>query len=248
MHLGNDIVDLKTDNARGKSGDARFIARVFTVSEQEAVRRSKHPDALLWIFWAAKEAAYKAISKTAPDVSSAPRRYRAAIDFQKRQNRMKTGSGHVTTPLGVAPVWIFCSTEWVHCMAWAGYPENPGANPFDEDIIYGIREIASDRRPGWVRESATARNAATSRIAEVLNIDPDDIRIRRELGPQGPGPPRVYIKGEKTPMDISLSHDGRFAAYALYNGERAAHRSMSGFARVAETAGSVGPRKEFLTV
>lgn len=210
--IGNDIVDLKTADARGKAGDARFIARVFTVSEQEAIRRSAHPDALLWTFWAAKEAAYKAISKAAPDISSAPRHYRVAIDFQNRQNQPENAAGDVATPLGVAPVRIFCNMEWVHCMASAGLT----ATPFDIGIIYGIREITPDRRPVSVRESATAREAATAGIASFLGINPDDIRILRETGPRGQGPPMVHIKGKRAPIDISLSHDGRFAAYAFW--------------------------------
>lgn len=250
--IGNDIVDLKTEDARGKARDARFMARVFSFAEQAAIQESTHPDALLWAFWAAREAAYKAVCKVAPGVSSAPRRYPAAMDFHYRKNRPETGTGQVSTPLGAVPVRIVFNAEWVHGVAWVGFPKNLRSDSFDANIrygiSYGIREIPPDRRPISIRESAAVRNAAKERISEVLNMNPDDIRIRREPGPQGPGPPRVYIKDEKTPMDISLSHDGRFAAYALYNGERAAHRSMSGFARVAETAGAVGPRIEFLTV
>lgn len=238
--IGNDIVDLKTEDARGKADDARFMARVFSFAEQKAIRRSAHPDALLWAFWAAREAAYKAVSKAAPGISSAPGRYPTAMDFQYQKNRPDKGAGQVTTPLGAVPVRIVFSTEWVHCVAWTGSPVYPRANPLDANIMYGIREIPLDRRPVSIRESAAARTAATRRIAGVLNMDPHDIRIRREPGPYGPGPPRVFIKGEKTPMDISLSHDGRFAAYAFYNGERAAHRSMSGFAHVAEIARAVG--------
>jgi phosphopantetheinyl transferase (holo-ACP synthase) len=223
--IGNDIVDLKTEDVRGKADDARFMARVFSFAEQAAIRRSAHADALLWAFWAAREATYKAVCKAAPGVSSAPRRYPAAMDFHYRKNRPETGTGQVSTPLGTVPVRIFFNAEWVHCLAWAGFPENPGANSFDEDIIYGIREIAPDHRPVCVRESAAARTAATERIAGLLDMDPYDIRIRREPGLHGPGPPRVFIKGEKTPMDISLSHDGRFAAYAFYTGGIATHQS-----------------------
>ena len=213
--IGNDVVDLKTGDARGKAGDARFMARVFSYAEQSAIRESTHADALLWAFWAAREAAYKAVSKAAPEISSAPARYPAEMDFNYRGNRPDRGTGQVSTPAGVVPVRIVFSAEWVHCVAWAGFPENLRADSFDATIRYGIREIPPDRRPIWIRESAAARNAATERISEALNMNPDDIRIRREPGPQGPGPPRIYIKDEKTPMDISLSHDGRFAAYAF---------------------------------
>jgi hypothetical protein len=208
LHLGNDIVDLKTAHARGKAGDARFIARVFTSAEQEAILRSAHPDALLWTFWAAKEAAYKAVSKTAPGISSAPGRYPVTIDLQQWPD---TTSGFVKTPGGTALIRIFCSTEWIHCIASAdGSPDLP-------DIVYGLKKIAPDGNPVSVRESAAARNAAAGRIASFLDISPNDIRILRETSPLGQGPPKVNIKGKRAPIDISLSHDGRFAAYAFWS-------------------------------
>ncbi len=60
--VGNDVVDLKEPDNRGKSGDERFLARVFTAQERELIAQAAAPDTLLWSFWAAKEAAYKAVS------------------------------------------------------------------------------------------------------------------------------------------------------------------------------------------
>lgn len=205
--IGNDIVDLKTADAQGKAGNERFMGRVLTPGEQEAIRRSAHPDALLWAFWAAKEAAYKAVSKAAPGVSSAPRRYRVTIDLQKWPD---TASGLVKTPRGTALIRIFYRQDCVHCIASAG------SSPDFSDIISGLKQIAPGKGPVSVRESAAARNAAGARIASFLGINPDDIRILRETGPRGQGPPMVHIKGKRAPIDISLSHDGRFAAYAFW--------------------------------
>ena len=69
--LGNDIVDLNEAGVAGKSHNARFVERVFSREEKSAISLSENPDLTLWMFWAAKETAYKIISKiTGPPVFS----------------------------------------------------------------------------------------------------------------------------------------------------------------------------------
>lgn len=204
--VGNDIVDLKTADALGKAGDFRFVERVLTRDEQSALRRSEHPDALLWAFWAAKEAAYKAISKRFPDISSAPRRYPVAIEAQKRRG---AASGIVNTPRGRVFVRIFFYEDCIHCIASTGSPAHL------PDIVHGMGEIGPGRGPASARESAAVRKVAGARIAAFLGRLPEDVRILRKTGPRGLSPPTVYIRGEKAPIDISMSHDGRFAAFVF---------------------------------
>ncbi len=69
--LGNDIVDLNEAGITGKFYSARFVERVFSREEKSAISLSENPDLTLWMFWAAKETAYKIISKiTRPPVFS----------------------------------------------------------------------------------------------------------------------------------------------------------------------------------
>ena len=82
--IGNDLVDLRAREASGKSGDARFVARVFTARETELIARSSNPDAALWALWAAKEAAYKVAKKLRPDVIFAHSRYEVIPDGAER--------------------------------------------------------------------------------------------------------------------------------------------------------------------
>ncbi len=63
LHLGNDVVDLDDPRHRGKSGDGRFLRRVFTQEERGAILDSPAPDQALWVRWAGKEAAYKTVCK-----------------------------------------------------------------------------------------------------------------------------------------------------------------------------------------
>ena len=69
--LGNDIVDLNEAGITGKFYSARFVERVFSREEKSAISLSENPDLTFWMFWAAKETAYKIISKiTGPTVFS----------------------------------------------------------------------------------------------------------------------------------------------------------------------------------
>ena len=60
--VGNDIVDLQIAYLSKKSQDQRFLNRVFTQDEQNCILQAARPETMLWLFWAAKEAAYKFIS------------------------------------------------------------------------------------------------------------------------------------------------------------------------------------------
>lgn len=61
--VGNDVVDLTAPRAAGRAADRRFVERVFTAEERDAIARAADPDLALWHGWAAKEAAYKVVSR-----------------------------------------------------------------------------------------------------------------------------------------------------------------------------------------
>ena len=200
--VGNDVVDLKAVGNVGKSGDTRFMRRVFTPDEQQAIYRSAHPDKLLWAFWAAKETAYKAAAKTDPDITSAPGRYPVFLDLEYGTGAMR---GNVSTPGGPVAVKIRFHEEYVHCVGLGG-----GSGNLDE-IDWGIAGILPAEP-----ESVRVRELAKAKIAELLGHNPADIDIISNRLPGGRcTPPVVCCKGIKQKIDISLSHDGRFVAYAL---------------------------------
>lgn len=60
---GNDVVDLARPRCTGKHEDERFLRRVFTPAERGAIRSDARPHDALWRRWAAKEAAFKVITK-----------------------------------------------------------------------------------------------------------------------------------------------------------------------------------------
>lgn len=224
--VGNDIVDLETPCNRGKSGDGRFLERVFTPEERDLIAGAARPDALLWSLWAAKEAAYKAVSRDNPGVCSIPRRYRvvpgtAPLFFPQGEKggAVPFFSGRVFTPRGELALSVFAAEGYVHALA-------AGSEAELEKIVRrvdraGVTEDArgfscaahagdSENIPD---PSAFVRARVLREIARRNNCPFDELEIRND--PAGPGAPRVFLRGLPFAAEISLSHDGRFTAFAL---------------------------------
>ncbi|MCL2669340.1 MAG: 4'-phosphopantetheinyl transferase superfamily protein [Syntrophaceae bacterium] len=220
--LGNDVVDLEMEENCGKSGDSRFLSRVFAASEQALIAGAACPDALLWALWAAKEAAYKAASRFDPAVSGSPRHYPVSID-DEQDNGLSEGSGgfrylsdaglsrdipprrltgRVFTPLGTLALRVAVTERYCHALA--------GEDAAALDRV--AWRVAEERRGEGGDPSQRIRTALCAAVAERLACPAAEIEIRKD--PSGPGVPSLFRRGGKLPFEISLSHDGRFIAYA----------------------------------
>jgi hypothetical protein len=209
-----------TDPAnRRKSANARFIERVFTPGEKDLILSSPDPDRTLWSLWACKEAAFKAVSRDAGGpggaISSSPRKYPVTLELPVaagvRETRIKGG---VATPAGRIPVKLASSGSYVHALATAGEDACAAAIPWR---VCSINLARKEITPNV--QSALVRREAKNVLAGHLNADPRDLKIIRRKGEGGSlGPPVVLVRGRESGIEISLSHDGVFLAYAfLFN-------------------------------
>jgi phosphopantetheinyl transferase (holo-ACP synthase) len=207
IHVGNDVVDLCAPQAQGKT--LRHMRKILTNDEMQIVLESRHPHSLFWIYWAAKEAAYKAMRKSNSDMVFSPKRYSVLIDFD-------INHGSVITPKGSVPVRIEVNKDWVHCIAMtddAGCFEmvKSGIEHIDQGSFQNERTLADV-------ESRAVRWAVRKILAESLCVKTDEIDIVRTADHHGKlQPPIVTINGLSSDVDISLSHDGRFVAYCIIN-------------------------------
>ena len=231
--VGNDIVDLKETDNCGKSGDNRFLGRVFTPEERERIVGASCPDKLLWSFWAAKEAAYKAVSRNDPSIQSTPRSYHVVLDDQNIRHTIRSVedsagriaidnqeagkaidaaaaglegclAGQVLTPGGAAALRIIVTDDYVHALAVTG----------DGDIaalVHRVDVVDAGKNAGGA--SAFVRRQLLVEIARRLECPIGDLAIRKER--LGPGAPSVFLRDQPLAAEISLSHDGRFTAFAL---------------------------------
>lgn len=227
--VGNDVVDLRDPRCRDKARDDRFMDRVFTRAEAADIRAAADLDRRLWLAWAAKEAAFKVISKL---LGSPPVFEHAA--FRTRLTDEGTGARpargvvhHQGTEL---PFLVEDAPDRIHLLAWyrkGGGPPGSitrGVRVFRQqgetessDWRSSLRERFSEREWASVHAPASAlvRLRARRALARLLEVEEGAVEIVCESGPPGRAPPRALLRGEPCRVDVSLSHHGRFLAWAL---------------------------------
>ncbi len=111
----------------------------------------------------------------------------------------------VDTPHGRIAVKVFVFQSHLHCIGTSGNPR------ILDTVLWGYHRM--DHPPTC--PSAAVRTLALGHIARCLNLSAEDMEIRNDIHNYGTGPPMLYIKGERAPIDISLSHDERFVGYGF---------------------------------
>jgi phosphopantetheinyl transferase (holo-ACP synthase) len=216
LRIGNDIVDLTHPHVKGKSTDTSFRKRVFLPDEEMFLLADVQPDAMLWALWTGKEAAYKVVRKDYADIPSIPRRYRVRIEKECEVDKkclLRPGKrflyGTVETPQGNIYLETIIAPDYAHSIATSFFP-TPG-----KKIVFQVKRMLKSKNASPAYESSYVRDAAKKSLSRYLQGGTDDIEIRRDKGPGGLGPPYVHFQKQAAPIDISLSHDGAFAAYAF---------------------------------
>lgn len=197
MPVGNDVVDLEHPHCQPEAIHPRFDSRAFTPREIELLAQSPQVHRARWSLWAAKESAFKACRKIDRRVRFLPR------DFAVYPNGERAEVRHHA---GLFDVWFDHSEQWVHALASQG-GDKPGSE-LDGDPAAGtnIREYDLGER---------ARALAQSAISALFDLTPSELRIVSE--DQIPQP---WRHGKPLPVDLSLSHDGRFVSCAWQEIER----------------------------
>ncbi|KPA12095.1 holo-[acyl-carrier-protein] synthase [Candidatus Magnetomorum sp. HK-1] len=214
IHVGNDIVDLASPFAHGKCRDQKFVNRVLTNKEQKVIQGGQFDNRLLWTYWAAKESAFKVISKIQPNVSSSPRNYEVSFDGDTQLSKQ---TGVVNTPVShvhfCANTYVSSGKEWIHCVGSSKELDN------GSDIVYRAKQIDHlfdyHFSHASKNESSHVRKVAGKKIAELLSESPKDVVFRKNAHKGEQPYPKVYLQDRKTNIDVSFSHDGRFVAYAF---------------------------------
>ncbi|MBN1364450.1 MAG: 4-phosphopantetheinyl transferase family protein [Syntrophaceae bacterium] len=185
----------------GKSGDSRFLKKILTDAEIEFLKDTENPDAALWSLWAGKETAYKVIKKSFPDAAFIPRRWQSVFTmFQSKFSEAEV----IIPEMESVFVRLFANPQYVHCI---------GANSFAalDNIIWNVEQLPEEE----INPSLYSRRCLALSLAQYFSLELDQIKIKREKQNGQLQPPCVYIGGQKTDIDVSLSHDGCFAAYAI---------------------------------
>jgi phosphopantetheinyl transferase (holo-ACP synthase) len=197
-------VDLKEPANAGKSRDSRFLKKILTDAEIEFVQHAENSGTALWSLWVCKETAYKVIKKSSPDASFLPRLW--LVTFNESQ--IKYSDGEVIIPeTGSVFIRVFSTSEYVHCI---GADKRTAL----DKIIFKVQALPDEEtNPSFFSRCCLAKN-----IAKHFSLESRAIKIKRTKNSGELQPPLLYAGGKKTDIDISLSHDGRFVAYAYCHG------------------------------
>lgn len=197
--VGNDVVDLGAPAAQSALSRPRFVARICAADELERIRAITDPAealVLVWSLFAAKEAAYKVIARTAPETVFAHRAFEVAPSL--------TEVRFAGTALALQ---IERRGEAIMALAWRG-------DITAADLVFGVASRAPDADPGQA-----ARAALLSAVAAAEGLPLADLAVLRPPRPgswDGHGPPVLTLRGRERPDPISLSHDGPYVAYAWF--------------------------------
>jgi phosphopantetheine--protein transferase-like protein len=206
-------VDLISQPNIQKSTDSRFLKKILTDTEIEQVRSSSDPDAALWSFWACKEAAYKVMRKKTSGAAFVPRRWfvRYQADLNSSDGLHPWPNGYrdgevIISPSDTVYIRLFSFPSYTHCLA-ADAPEAVSRIVARVDRLPEPENSQTD-------PSGYVRMKLIHCLAVALGLSEDDMRIVRETKSDGLGPPLLYISGVQSAIDLSISHDGCYVAYA----------------------------------
>lgn len=193
MSVGNDVVDLADPETRLDGLHARFEERVFCAVERQRLAASRSRHVLHWALWAAKESAYKAVKRLAPESVFSPREYEVQLSPLPPVGVGGSASGWVRHRGRRLGLQVHVHGESLHALATIGAAAGAG-------VLWQVGKRAGD--PGLA-----ARQLAAAAIAPALGLDPADLRIAGR-------PPVATFPGGRPAAEVSLSHHGRFVAFA----------------------------------
>jgi len=195
VSVGNDVVDLADPETRLGGLHPRWGGRVFCAAERHTLEASRSRHRLHWALWAAKESAYKALKRLEPWAIFSPREFEVELS-DLPETGPGVAAGRVVHQGEVFGLEVRLDGASLHAVATIQE---------EARILFSVEEAPCD--PG-----VAARRLAATAIGSALGLDPADVEIVGR-------PPVAMHRGHPLAVGVSLSHHGRFVAFACALGE-----------------------------
>jgi hypothetical protein len=191
VSVGNDVVDLGDPEARLCGLHPRWVERVFGAAERTALDASPSRHLLHWALWAAKESAYKARKRLEPGTVFSPKEFE--VELRSLPATDGVAVGRVVHRGDVFALEVHVDGATVHAVTTS-----------EKGTVERVRSRVERARcdPG-----VEARRLAATAIGSALGLDPTGLRIVDR-------PPVAMHGGRRLDVGLSLSHHGRFVAFA----------------------------------
>jgi len=191
--IGNDVVDLRDADSRTESLHPRFDERAFAAPERLQIARSRNPEQLRWMLWAAKEAAYKVARRMHPRTVFSPPQFVVTLPA--------AGDASVTHGQRRYSVEVRVEQDVVHAIAMP--------HPRTSSPVFKTLRLSADLEPTPERLSAVARELAIKNVAELLTVPEKDLGVTRRARI-----PSLQLRDRDLPGHLSLSHHGCVTGFA----------------------------------
>jgi phosphopantetheinyl transferase (holo-ACP synthase) len=193
VSIGNDVVDLADPETREQGLHPRFDERVFRPEERALLGARDSAHVVRWALWAAKESAYKAEKRVDPGVVFSPKQLAVELSDLPTVGGKGVAEGRVVHRGHALDLQVHVDGTRLHAVARS--TGMAGAL-----LLWRVERAASE-------PSGAVRRLASTAIASALDLDPEGVRIARR-------PPVALHRGRPLVTDLSLSHHGRFVAFA----------------------------------
>ena len=189
--IGNDIVDLAKAKTDSDWLRPRWVSKVFTQKEQDFVKRSDDKDQMVWRLWSMKESAYKCSVQRKSFGRFNPLNFECSL--------INSNEGIIRSDT----LKFFSTTHSSNRNIYSTATFTKNQSFFSK--IIGSDDTSASQTSNKLKEELLIR------ISQKMGYDFCKIEIRKSLQKV----PQVFFDGRKMDMNISLTHHGRFSAYAI---------------------------------
>ena len=217
LSIGNDIIDLNHSDTLLCKIHPRFHKRVLNHSEISHIESIEDPEEfrlLLWVYWAAKEASYKALKRILPSLIFSYKRFFFHYELKKvTYNNTYTLS-----------CFIEQTQDYIHIIACIDANKQEqlfhGSQKGFQKKVYRRQEILSRKNFTLQKkdDSSLIRFALAEDITErsSLNLVSEDVQITKQgRGTDSQKIPYLYINNKIQDTILTLSHHGDYLGYAF---------------------------------
>lgn len=186
--IGNDIIDLEVFKKETNWKRPNYLKKLFTKKEQNQILSAEDPEIIIALFWAMKEACYKAHQrKFALPRKYNPSAFECIIPKNVSEAKLK---GTVQVGEKIYDVDIIKTNSYIHC----------AVIPTQQKIIQKI-----------FKEEVDIKSSLITLYSEIKQISTDEISIEKDEN----FIPHLMYKGNIENTLFSISHHGKFSAFVL---------------------------------
>jgi phosphopantetheinyl transferase (holo-ACP synthase) len=196
--IGNDIVDIIAAERQSNWQRKGFLKKVFTDKEQIYIANSDRPVLTVWLLWSMKESAYKIYVQQYLNCFLSPLKFECApiikLDGVYNSEVFIKNSSYKT--------FSYVSSGKISTIALL-------KNKLPEAVI--IKKIFTFSKTDYYTQHRETYENTLKDFSEKINKPLKHLSIKKDSY----GIPHLYYKLSLIPVSVSLSHHGRFGAYAI---------------------------------